>query len=121
MARCDDINCPVHGTLSTRGGVLEGTVMSDKMDKTVIVQRDYYVKAKKYDRYKRAKRISRLSFKDLDRFMKRGRPASYGVMDSLALKIIKRSRIKTIIIDGSNPENILKVLKGKKIGTLISN
>ena len=55
MARCDDINCPVHGALSTRGGVLEGTVMSDKMDKTVIVQRDYHVKAKKYDRYKRAK------------------------------------------------------------------
>ena len=55
MAKCDDIHCPVHGSLSTRGAVLEGNVKSDKMDKTVIVQRDYYVKSKKYTRYKRAK------------------------------------------------------------------
>ena len=55
MAKCDDIHCPVHGELSTRGAVLEGTIKSDKMDKTVIVQRDYHVKSKKYNRYKRAK------------------------------------------------------------------
>ena len=55
MAKCDDIHCPAHGSLSTRGIILEGRVASDKMDKNVIVQRDYYVKSKKYNRYKRAK------------------------------------------------------------------
>ncbi len=55
MAKCDDIHCPVHGELSARGMVLEGKVASDKMQKTVIVQRDYYVKSKKYNRYKRSK------------------------------------------------------------------
>ena len=49
---CSDRNCPVHGTLPTRGMVLDGVVASDKMDKTVIVQRSYYVKLKKYDRYR---------------------------------------------------------------------
>ena len=29
---CNDKNCPIHGTLSTRGIILEGTVASDKMD-----------------------------------------------------------------------------------------
>jgi small subunit ribosomal protein S17 len=51
MVTCEDKNCPVHGELSTRGIILEGVVASDKMDKTVIVQRDYHVKSKKYERY----------------------------------------------------------------------
>jgi len=51
---CNDANCPEHGTLATRGLVLEGTVVSAKMQKTAIVQREGYVKVKKYQRYKRA-------------------------------------------------------------------
>lgn len=51
-AGCQDRNCPEHGTLPTRGMVLDGVVASDKMDKTVIVQRSYYVKLKKYDRFR---------------------------------------------------------------------
>ena len=50
---CKDINCPKHGNLATRGMVFEGTVTSDKMNKTVIVEIGYYKKLKKYDRYKR--------------------------------------------------------------------
>ena len=55
---CKDRNCPTHGTLSTRGTVLEGEVVSDKMQGTVIVLRDRLVKVKKYDRYR--KRTSRI-------------------------------------------------------------
>jgi len=51
VKKCDDINCPFHGKLSIRGIVLEGIVTSDKMDKTVIVTREYHVKSKKYERY----------------------------------------------------------------------
>ncbi|MBN2250555.1 MAG: 30S ribosomal protein S17 [Candidatus Altiarchaeota archaeon] len=49
---CSDRNCPVHGSLSTRGIVLEGVVASDKMDKTAIVQKSYYIKLRKYERYR---------------------------------------------------------------------
>ena len=34
---CTDPNCPFHGTLPVRGQVLTGVVVSDKMDKTVVV------------------------------------------------------------------------------------
>jgi small subunit ribosomal protein S17 len=50
---CEDRNCPFHGQLSVRGHVLDGVVISAKMDKTVIVERDYlhYVpKVMKYER-----------------------------------------------------------------------
>lgn len=73
------------------------------------------------DKYNDAKKIGKIKFSDLDNFMIKGRPASYGVLDSLALKVIKRSRIKTIVMDGSNPENILRVIRGEKTGTFISD
>lgn len=50
---CDDINCPFHGTLSLRGHALEGIVVSHKMDKTIIVRRDYLNYVPKYRRYER--------------------------------------------------------------------
>lgn len=50
---CEDKNCPFHGELSVRGRVLEGSVVSAKMDKTVVVRRDYLQYVPKYKRYER--------------------------------------------------------------------
>ncbi len=50
---CSDPNCPFHGTLSVRGIVLEGVVVSDKMDKTVVVEREYLHYVRKFRRYER--------------------------------------------------------------------
>jgi len=48
---CDDTNCPHHGTLSVRGKLFEGVVMSDSMDRTVKVEWENLVKDEKYSRY----------------------------------------------------------------------
>lgn len=57
-ATCVDENCPFHGSLAVRGQLLEGTVASTDMEKTVIVEREYDVKVPKYDRYmKRRSRV----------------------------------------------------------------
>jgi len=50
---CDDVNCPFHGELPIRGRVLEGLVVSSKMDKTVVVERDYLSYIPKFMRYER--------------------------------------------------------------------
>ena len=50
---CNDRNCPFHGDLPVRGRVLEGSVVSAKMDKTVIVKRDYLHYVPKFIRYER--------------------------------------------------------------------
>ncbi|WP_456484400.1 30S ribosomal protein S17 [Methanopyrus kandleri] len=50
---CDDPNCPFHGNLRVRGMILEGVVVSDRMDKTVIVEREYYRYDRKYERWER--------------------------------------------------------------------
>lgn len=53
---CDDSNCPFHGTLSIRGRILDGTVISAKMDKTVVIRRDYQLYVPKFKRYERRHR-----------------------------------------------------------------
>ncbi len=53
---CDDRNCPWHGNLKVRGQILEGIVISDRMDKTVIVEREYLRYDKKYERYEKRKK-----------------------------------------------------------------
>ncbi len=50
---CSDPNCPFHGELPVRGRMLEGTVISAKMDKTVVVRRDYLNYSPKFKRYER--------------------------------------------------------------------
>ncbi len=50
---CNDKNCPFHGKLPIRGRILEGTVTSAKMDKTVVVRRDYLNYVPKFKRYER--------------------------------------------------------------------
>jgi len=50
---CNDRDCPFHGTLSLRGRILEGTVISAKMNKTAVVRRDYLNYMPKFKRYER--------------------------------------------------------------------
>jgi small subunit ribosomal protein S17 len=53
--QCDDVNCPFHGTLSVRGQRIDGTVVSDKTARTVVVQREYFKYVPKYERYEKRK------------------------------------------------------------------
>ncbi|MGD2200433.1 MAG: 30S ribosomal protein S17 [Candidatus Bathyarchaeota archaeon] len=50
---CDDVNCPFHGSLSIRGRILDGTVVSDRMQKSVVVNINYTKFYPKYERYAR--------------------------------------------------------------------
>ena len=50
---CKGIDCPFHGALPIRGKILEGLVKSEKMQNTVIVERNYLYYIPKYERYER--------------------------------------------------------------------
>eukprot|EP00013_Stygamoeba_regulata_P020232 CAMPEP_0177651224 /NCGR_PEP_ID=MMETSP0447-20121125/12415_1 /TAXON_ID=0 /ORGANISM="Stygamoeba regulata, Strain BSH-02190019" /LENGTH=166 /DNA_ID=CAMNT_0019154253 /DNA_START=50 /DNA_END=550 /DNA_ORIENTATION=+ len=54
-----DKKCPFTGNVSIRGRILRGTVVSTKMQRTIVVRRDYLHWVPKYNRYeKRHKNIS---------------------------------------------------------------
>jgi uridylate kinase len=68
-----------------------------------------------------AKKIDRLSFDDLTRLFELDRHEAgiHQIIDPEAVKILRRSRTKTVVVSGFKPENVLLAVKGDRIGTLI--
>jgi len=50
---CQDPNCPFHGTLPVRGQMIDGTVVTDKMTNTVVVEKRHLRFIPKYERYEK--------------------------------------------------------------------
>jgi small subunit ribosomal protein S17 len=53
--KCNDKNCPKHGSLRVYSGTIEGVVVSDKPKNTVIIESHYIYYVPKYERYERRK------------------------------------------------------------------
>ncbi len=47
------------------------------------------------------------------------RAGEYKLIDSVALKVLSRSRIPTIYLNGKDPENLREALQGRNPGTLV--
>jgi len=73
------------------------------------------------DKFPEATKIDKLSFKDLFTLFEEDKHKAgiQQILDPVAVRILQKSRIKTVVVNGFKPENILLVLKGKKIGTAI--
>lgn len=69
---------------------------------------------------KNAKRYERIRFEDIAEICSKQEfsPNAYGVLDYVASKIIARSKVKTLVISGSNPDKITENIE-KKNGTII--
>jgi small subunit ribosomal protein S17 len=53
-AICQDIDCPTHGNLKTRGKIFEGKVIS-KFHKRIAIEFERMVYVKKYERYAKSR------------------------------------------------------------------
>ncbi len=69
-----------------------------------------------------AKKLDRLSFDDLrGLFEKKQHEAGiHQVIDPEAVRILEKNRMKTIVVNGFEPENVLRAVRSEKVGTLIS-
>jgi len=72
-------------------------------------------------KHKNAERLERLSFDDLFGFFEKERHEAgiHQVLDPEAVCILQRKRIKTFLVNGFEPKNVLLAVKGEKVGTLI--
>jgi uridylate kinase len=72
-------------------------------------------------KHKGAKKIDRLSFDNLARLFELDRHEAgiHQIIDPEAVKILRRSRTKTVVVSGFKPENVLLAVKGDRIGTVI--
>lgn len=68
-----------------------------------------------------AKKIDEILVTDLISLVasSEARAGEYRLFDLVALKIIERAGVLTVVIDGRLPENIFRVIAGEKIGTRI--
>jgi uridylate kinase len=72
-------------------------------------------------KHKDAKRIDRLSFDDLTRLFEldKHKAGIHQIIDPEAVKILRRSRTKTVVVSGFKPENVLLAVNGARIGTVV--
>ena len=56
---CTDEHCPFHGKLSVRGQTLEGVVVSTRMQRTAVIEREHLRYIQKFERFeKRTRRMN---------------------------------------------------------------
>jgi uridylate kinase len=69
-----------------------------------------------------AHKLDVLSFDDLGKLFEadRHRAGIHQVLDPEAVRLLQRNRIRTVVVNGSKPENVLLAVKGERVGTLIS-
>ncbi|MGQ9719930.1 MAG: UMP kinase [Candidatus Jordarchaeum sp.] len=68
-----------------------------------------------------AKKLSKITVNELQEIINETGffAGKYKLFDPVALKILERSKIPTWIINGEDPKNVLRIIAGEKIGTLI--
>lgn len=69
----------------------------------------------------RAKKLKEVSVEDLISILSTQgvRAGEYALLDPVALRIIQRSRIPVVVVDGRDVSNVERVLGGKRVGTRI--
>lgn len=69
----------------------------------------------------KAKKIEEMTIDDLIKLINTysHKAGEYPLFDIVASQMLKRGGISLVVLDGKDPENIKKVIKGERIGTLI--
>ena len=68
-----------------------------------------------------AKRFDTITIVELKKVLSGGgtKAGEYKLFDSVAIRVVERSKIHTVIFDGRNPDNLTRVFRGENIGTRI--
>ncbi|MFQ6073602.1 MAG: UMP kinase [Candidatus Bathyarchaeia archaeon] len=72
-------------------------------------------------KHRDARKLDVLSFDDLTRFFEKEKHEAgiHQVLDPEAVRILKKRKTRTIVLNGFNPNNVLLAVKNEKVGTLI--
>jgi len=126
----DAVECLREGKIAVMGGLKPG--MTTDTVAALIVEKasaDLLIKATDqegiYDKDPRkhadAVKLEHLSFEDLSRVFAEDKHKAgiHQILDPEAVKILKRKRVRVFVVNGFKPENVLAVVKGKHVGTVI--
>ena len=73
-------------------------------------------------KYKDAEKLDKITYHDLMQLFEQNchKAGIHQILDPVALRILQKINIRTVIVNGYDPQNIQNVIEGKKIGTSIS-
>ena len=68
-----------------------------------------------------AKKLDTITFKDLTSLLRKDchEAGIHQILDPVAIKILQEAHVKTVVVNGFNPKNVLRAVKGENIGTRI--
>jgi uridylate kinase len=123
-------DCLKQGKIVVVGGLRPG-MTTDSVAALIgeRVQADLLVKGSNVDgiyskdpkKYPDAEKLDKLNFEDLARLLEADshRAGINQIIDPEAVKILRRSRLKTVVVNGYNAENVYAAVKGEPVGTVI--
>jgi uridylate kinase len=122
--------CLKRGKIVVAGGLRPG-MTTDSVAALIgeRVQADLLVKGSNVDgiyskdpkKYPDAEKLDKLKFEDLTRLLEADshRAGINQIIDPEAVKILRRSRLKTVVVNGFDAENVSAAVKGEQVGTVI--
>ena len=82
-------------------------------------QRGIYTSDPKED--KKAKKLDSISYARMKEILGgHHTPGIHSIVDPVAVERLAESRVKLIVLDGSDPRNMMKAVHGVKVGTVVS-
>ena len=126
----DAVKCLSGGKIVVMGGLKPG-MTTDTVAALIAekVKADLLIKASDqegiYDKDPRkhsdAVKLDRIKLENLSRVCTEDQHKAgiHQIIDPEAVKVLKRSRIKVVVVLGFKPENVLKAIEGKKVGTFV--
>ena len=126
----DAVKCLRDGKVAVMGGLKPGmttdtvaALIAEKMNADLLIkatdQEGIYDKDPR--KHANAVMLEHLSFEELSNVFAEDKHKAgiHQILDPEAVKILKRKRVRVVVVNGFKPENILAVVKGKHVGTMI--
>jgi len=123
--------CMRDGKILVMGGLMPGnttdtvaTLVAERVHADLVVKNSDQdgVYNKDPRKHPDAVKLDKLSFDELAKVFEQNEHTAgiHQSIDPEAVKVLRRSHIKTIVVSGFKPENMLAALKGENVGTVIS-
>ncbi len=126
----DATQCLNEGKIVVMGGLKPGittdtvaTLVAERIKADLLVkgtdQNGVYNKDPR--KHPDAIKLDHLTFEELTNVFEQNehKAGIHQIIDPEAIKVLKRNKVKTVVVSGFKPDNILAAIRGKNVGTII--
>lgn len=124
--------CLAKGKIVVMGGLRTGmttdtvaALMCEKIGADLLIKASNQegVYNKDPARFRDAKKLDRITLEELtDALVKSKHEAGiHQIIDPEAIKVLRRTKVRVIVVNGFEPQNVIKAINGQPVGTVISH